>query len=142
MHDNKVYAEDINYWKSGQSSPDSWMEKAESEIEKAGGNIIGRAFAREIGSGEAFMLTFQLGDDSFRVVWPVLESKTDNLKAARRQAATMLYHDVKSKCVSAKVLGVRKSFISYLILADGRTVSETATYELSETVFRLPSGIK
>ena len=70
------------------------------------------------------MLAFRLGDDQFKLVWPLLESKTGNEKAAKVQAATALYHDVKAKCVAAKFLGSRTAFFSALMLPNGQTASE------------------
>ena len=35
-----TYAEDINYWKTGTSSPDTWIATARKEIVAAGGKII------------------------------------------------------------------------------------------------------
>lgn len=133
--DKQYDAEDINYWKTGKSSPDSWIDKAEKEIEGVSGEIIGRAFASDSVAGmEVYMLAFRIDDDTFKIMWPVLHSRTGNQTAARRQAATMLYHDVKAKCMSAKVLGVRKAFVPYLVLGDGRTVSEISKPELEESI--------
>lgn len=76
------------------------------------------------------MLEFEFGKDRFRAVWPVLPSKTKNERAARIQAATMLYHDVKAKCVAAKVHGVRAAFFQYAVLPDGRTAAQVAMPDL------------
>ena len=122
------YAEDINYWKSGKSSPDTWLDKAEAQIVKSGGTILGRAFGSDSMAGvETYMLAFQIADDQFKIVWPVLQSRTDNKQAARRQAATMIYHDIKAKCMVAEIFGMKKAFVSYLVLSDGSTVTEAAT---------------
>jgi hypothetical protein len=121
-----IWAEDINYWKTSRTAPDTWMGKAVSEIEKANGVVTSQAFAMDIISGEVFMLKFRFGDDCFHVFWPVLESKTGDIRAARRQSATMLYHDIKSKCISAKILGVRRAFVAFLVLTNGITADEIA----------------
>lgn len=127
-------AEDVNYWKTGSSSPDVWMEKSKREIETAGGTVVGEGFGAELQTGrEAYMLAFQLGGDSFKICWPVLPS--EDRRAARRQAATMLYHDTKARCVSAKVLGGRNAFFSFLMLPDGRTAGELVE---PEAVLALP----
>lgn len=118
----KIYSEDVNYWKTSKTAPDTWINKAIKEIEKAGGIVIARGNAMDIVSGEAFMLKFNFGQDCFHVIWPVLESKTGNELAARRQSATMLYHDVKAKCISAKIIGIRRSFVAFLVLEDGYTM--------------------
>ena len=92
---------------------------------------MAEGFGRETQAGRsAFMLAFKIDDEQFKVVWPVLPSKSGNERAARIQAATMLYHDVKARCVSAKVLGPRAAFFNYLVLPDGRTTVEAASPEL------------
>ena len=87
------------------------------------------------------MLAFEIEGERYKVVWPVLVTQSGNEKAARIQAATMLYHDVKAKCISAAVLGVRSAFFSYLMLPDGRSAAELATPELDEmlpNLFSIP----
>lgn len=132
----EVFAEDVNYWKSGQSSPDTWIERAKAEIKTAGGKVIGEAYGSEASTGRAaFMLEFEFGGERFRVVWPVLRTRARNAaseRAAKIQSATMLYHDVKARCVSAKVLGARSAFFSYLMLPDGRTASQAAAPEVAQ----------
>lgn len=125
-----MYAEDVNYWQSSTISPDSWIYKAKQEIVRAKG-VLGPSAFGDDGSGRAaFMLEFSFGSDRFRIVWPVLKSKTKNDRAAKIQAATMLYHDVKAKCVSAKVHGTRAAFFQYAMLPDGRTAAQLADPEI------------
>jgi len=129
------YAEDINYWKTSKSSPDTWMDKTKRQIKQLGGDVLMEGFGSEPTTGRAaFMLGFEIGGDKFKIVWPVLPSKSGNEKAARIQAATMLYHDVKAKCVSAAVLGTRAAFFSFLMLPDGRTASEVSAPELAQAI--------
>ncbi len=125
-----IYAEDLNYWKSGQSAPDTWIDKAKAEIKSAGGRAESEAYGRDSTGRAAYMLEFSFGADRFRAVWPVLTSRAGNEKAAKIQAATMLYHDVKAKCVSAKVHGARAAFFQFLLLPDGRTAAQAAAPEL------------
>ena len=131
-----VYAEDVNYYKTGTSAPDTWIEKAKSEIKAAAGKVHGEAFGSEAATGRAaFMLEFEFSGERFRAVWPVLPCRAKsaaNERAAKVQAATMLYHDVKARCISAKVLGVRTAFFSYLMLPDGRTAAQVATPEVAQ----------
>ena len=97
--------------------------------------MLMEGFGSEPTTGKsAFMLAFEIEGDNFKVVWPVLPSKRGNEKAARRQAATMLYHDVKAKCLSAVVLGARAAFFSYLLLPDGRTAIEATIPELTNGI--------
>jgi hypothetical protein len=138
----EIYAEDVNYWQTSTSSYDTWIDRAKREIEQIGGKVTAEAFGNMAGRS-AFMLSFALSRDQFKITWPVLKSKTGKEKAAKIQAATMLYHDVKAKCVSAKVLGVRAAFMTYLVLPDGRSASEAASSELVNLLppmFSLPSG--
>ena len=130
------FAEKLNYWKTSSSSPDTWIERASSQIEKLGGIVFGHAFGTmpETGSS-AYMLTFEIEGERYRVVWPVLPTKSkakDVNKAAKRQAATFLYHDIKARCLSATVLGPRSAFFSYLLLSDGRTAVEHSIEQVSE----------
>jgi hypothetical protein len=99
--------------------------------------VIAEAFGRQHGEA-AFMLRFLLDDDTFRVVWPVLEGKYEGdeqnasfLRSARRQAATMLYHDVKASCVKARVMGARTAFFAHLEMNDGRVASELSGAEVA-----------
>ena len=126
------YAEDIgHYWQTGSSSPDIWIEKAKRQIEEVGGVINADAYG-SMGDRAAFMIAFAIGDDKFKVVFPVLDSKSGKTIAAKRQAATMLYHDIKAKCMTASVLGAKAAFFSYLMLPDGRTASEAGRPELAQ----------
>ncbi len=88
-----IHAESVNYWKTSKSSPDTWMEKTKRQIEKLGGQVLMEGFGREsVTNRAAFVLAFAIGEDRFKVVWPVLPSKSGNEKAAKVQAVTMLYH--------------------------------------------------
>lgn len=58
-----VYAEDLNYWKTGQSSPDTWIDHARKEIELAGGTVDNEAFGRDSYGRAAYMLAFSFGED-------------------------------------------------------------------------------
>ena len=124
------YAEDINYWKTGRSSPDTWIAKTERQIQSLDGKVLAEAFGKDASGNSAFMLAFEIGEDKFKVIFPVLPSKSGNEGAARIQAATMLYHDIKSKCISATVLGTRAAFFSYLLLTDGKTTTDFETDDL------------
>lgn len=127
-----MYAEDVgNYWKTGQSAPDTWIDRAKAEIKGAGGKVFSEAYGSDGGGRSAYMIEFGFGDERFRAVWPVLKSRTNNERAARIQAATMLYHDIKAKAVSAKVHGAKAAFFQYLLLPDGRTAAQVATPDIA-----------
>ncbi len=136
-----LYAEEANYWKTGRSSADSWLEKAKKEIRTVGGQVIGSgSFSEDITDRAGFMLAFKLEKENFSIKWPVLKSKRGDHQAAKRQAATALYHEVKAACVKMKFLGARSAFLAYLLLPDGRTASEASSPELLEKLPALMGG--
>lgn len=128
---SKKYAEQCNYWKTGKSSPDMWMEKVIDLIENFGGVIVSSGFGNDQKKA-AYMIQFNLDGEQYRIIWPVLASERGDSFSARRQAVTMLYHDVKAKCVSSQVLGFRTAFFSWLVLPDGRTAFQLNGSELIE----------
>lgn len=133
------YAEDINYWQTGQTAADTWIDKAKKEIKSAGGKVIGDVFGNDALTGRsAFMIQFSFGQDAFKLVWPVLPSRSGKERAARIQAATMLYHDVKARCVSAKVIGNRAAFFTYILLPDGQSAASVELTEVLPALFTQP----
>jgi hypothetical protein len=127
---NLPYAEDVkHYWKTSTSSPDTWLNKTADLIKKSGGKILSEAFGTAMGRG-AFMLVFEKNAEQFKIVWPVLPSKSRDEMAARRQAATLMFYDVKAKLMTACVLGTKTAFFQYYVLPDGRTTGEVALPEL------------
>ena len=137
MKDKKIYGEDVAYWKSSSTSPDTWTDRAKKVITQAGGTVLAEGFGQDNVGRAAYMLAFSFGEERFKIVWPVLASRAGNGKAARIQAATCLYHDVKARAVSAKVLGFRAAYLTYWLLPDGRTASEAASPELMEAMPKL-----
>lgn len=131
---NKLpFAEDIgHYWKTGSSPSDTWIDKAKKVISEIGGSIQADAFGSSNGRA-AYMIQFSIKGQNYKVVWPVLPSSSGNDKAAKIQAATLLYHDVKAKAMTASVLGAEVAFFSYALLPDGRMASEVVLPELSTT---------
>lgn len=124
------YAEELNYWKSSKSSPDSWIEKTIGVVEQFGGELVSSAFGEEYQTGRAaYMIRFRYEGDTFNIVWPVLPSKTGDSFSARRQAATMMYHDVKSKCLAGKVLGARTAFLPWYEI-DGKPMYQHTDQQL------------
>ncbi len=127
------FGEDVNYWKTGSKAPDAIVDMAVKQIQDVGGRILARAYGMT-DSQEAYMLQFELSEDVFKVVWPVLRvRKPKDEQAARRQAASFLYHDIKSRCMTVKVFGARHAFFQFLLLPDGRTASEAGSPELIGT---------
>ena len=133
---NKLpYAEEINYWQTSKSSPDSWLDKTKNLIKGLGGKILVEGFGNEPSTGRsAYMLGFEIQSEGYKIIWPVLPSKTKKELSARVQATTMLYHDVKARCLTAVVLGTRAAFFNFMMLPDGRTTSEASIPELMQGV--------
>lgn len=136
-------AHDVNYWRTGQRDPDTQLGRAEQHILDAGGTIDARCIGM-IGGIESILLSFTIEGESFRIVWPVLATMNDDdrslRRAARIQAATFVYHDVKAKCLAAQVLGWRTAMLPYLITTNGRTVAELSNPELERCLPRLLTG--
>lgn len=127
-------AKELPYWKTGRSSPEEWVRKACSEIERAGGSIdLCLPSAYQAGR-MAHVIGFSVNGDTFKLIWPVLAHDPDDALAALRQAATMLYHDVKSRCVASRVFGARWAFQAELCLPNGKTVGQLSTPELVEAL--------
>lgn len=139
------YAEDVgHYWKTSTSSPDSWLEKTKKLIRDIDGVIISEMIGMMNGN-TGIMLEFKIAGDSYRILYPVLPTRKNEDYAAKRQAATALYYEVKTLVVSAKFRGVRGAFHAYLLLPDGRIASQLSAPELIEAIpsaYLLPSGDK
>lgn len=129
-----IYAEDVPYFQTSQAFAESWIEKAKREISSINGKINAEAFGMDDTGRSAFILAFSIGTDTFKLTWPVLPSKKGNQKAAKIQAATALYHDVKARVVSAKFLGLRGAFFNYLMLPGGKTAADVTGEAFLELV--------
>ena len=69
------YAEDIgHYWETSKSSPEVWMDRARRLIGELGGVVNAEAFG-SVEDRAAYMITFTMGEDKYKVVWPVLPSR-------------------------------------------------------------------
>ena len=120
----KLYAEDLPYWMTSKSSADTWLEKAAEEISRAGGRVISSGYMSDAVRGSAYMIQFELEKMPFRLVERVIESKAGKDKAAKVQAATTMYHDIKSRMITARRKGARIAFLAELLLPGGQTVGE------------------
>lgn len=132
-----IEADRANYWKTGQSSADTQLDRASQLIINAGGVIKARGIGM-FGGNESVLLGYELDGESYRITWPVLIPRrlddTRDRRAARIQAATFVYHDVKAKCMAAQVLGTRTAMLPYLLTANGRTVAELTNPELEKAL--------
>jgi hypothetical protein len=120
----KVYAEEVNYWRTSSSSPDTWLDKTIKLIKSIGGEVDRHAIMNTKESSVIF-ISFSIEGDSYEITFPVLPCKKESdatLKSAKVQASTALYHSVKAKIVYAKFLGVRAAFIDNLLLSDGKPI--------------------
>lgn len=133
MVEKKRYAEDLNFWKTGRSSPETWVTRAKKQIETLGAKIEAEAFGAD-DTKAAYMLGFSINGEKFSIVWPVMQSWRGDIFAARVQAATMLYHYTKSVCLYAVVVGPRAAFFAHLILPDGSRAAQLSVPELIERV--------
>lgn len=133
MPNLRPFAENARYWKTGKSSPDVWLDKCIALIADFGGDILGSGFGVDnIHGTAAYRIRFRLDGEVFHFIWPVLPSESDDTFSARRQAATMMYHAVKSRCVEVQVLGVRVAFFSWLELPDGRVAFQLANNAIAD----------
>ena len=136
----KPIPEKLRYWKTGSGSPDGWVDKTIKILQEYGAVFTGRAHGHDMTTGqEAYMMQFTLEGEKYKIVWPVLEPKKEvDRNASRRQAATMLHHDVKARLMYATVHGTRNAFLPMLIVPDssGRLLSmgEVATPELMNRI--------
>ena len=127
------FAEDVKTsFKTNTTPPGIWLDRTKDEIERFGGKVFLSATGVDPESGrEAYLIIFEVGGDKFKIVWPILPTrKKSNETAAKIQAASLMHHDIKTKCVSAEVLGSRAAFFSFLMLPDGRSVVEASIPEL------------
>ena len=132
------YAEDLNYWKTSKLAPGAWLDKTEKLIEGFGGLVQVSARGRNEGQ-VAFLIEFSFPPHRFKLIWPVLESKNGDQHAAERQAATMTYHDVKSRSLRLAIHGPRLAFFEFLMLPSGYTVGQL---EIPELVAHLPEALQ
>lgn len=127
-------ARSMNYFNSGKSAPDVMLENAINLITENGGEFLGDVYGRDATTGrEAFMVHFKAAGQEYKIVWPILPHEPGDRLAAKRQAATMIFHDVKAKMVAAQVLGFRVAFFGQLLLPDG-TLAANLTTDRLETI--------
>jgi len=143
MENKKLEIEKISYWKTSKSSPDTWLDRTVKLIEDYGGTLLNQVQGTDHTTGNAaFMIIFKLEGSTFKVIFPVLKPKNQSdMKAAKIQAATILYHDIKARLVSSIILGARNVFFGNLLLDDGMTAAELENPRLSiKKIFSLASG--
>ena len=132
------YAEDLPYWKTGNST-DKAITEAKNAITGNGGEITGEGYGMMNGEG-AFFLQFTMQGSEFRYVEPVMQSKTGNMRAAKIQAAASLKHAVKARVNEAVRHGARRAFIGSLLLPNGQTVDQQSNEKLIKLFSPVTSG--
>lgn len=132
------YAEDVNYWRTGRTSPDGWIDKAIKMLIELDAKISVKGMVWQDGHAAAVM-AWTLDGESYRIMWPVLVTRDGNTDhvAARIQAATFLYRHVKARCMEAKIFGARTAFIGSLMVDRQRTVSQLANEDLRRVTPKL-----
>ncbi len=132
------YADDVNYWKTSRAGSDTWLEKSKKLIEEVGGEVVSESFSHLPKTGQAaFLIEFTQGVDTFKIIWPVLPTKYDGSgeeAAARRQAATFMYHDIKAKCMMAKIFGTRGAFFPFLALPGGVVAAQLTSPQVMKKI--------
>lgn len=128
-----IYAEYLNYWKTSESSTDSWMIKTKKQIENLKGKVLGEGFGMTEGKA-AFMIAFEIEKEKFKIIWPVVKSYSNNEFAERIQAVTSLYHYVKGVCLYAVIVGFRADFFSHLMLPGGKIASQIANKDIEKNI--------
>jgi hypothetical protein len=128
-----AYADDMPYWKTSERTPaDTWLDKAKAELVAAGATITATGYAEQDGRA-SYLIRFTMRGEAYRLAWPVLPTRSGkdaDRRAARVQAATMLFYDCKTRGVAARVHGARAAYLSYLELPDGRSAAEAAAGDL------------
>lgn len=128
------YSHTVPYFKTSRAASDSWIGKTKDLLKRIGATDLKEGFL----AGDdfaTFALSFRVGADSFRVAWPVLPVKDPRDEpAARVQAATLVYHECKARCLAATILGPRPAFVSYLLLSGGKTVMESTSQAIETAV--------
>ncbi|MHC1733425.1 MAG: hypothetical protein AB9888_15510 [Bacteroidales bacterium] len=128
----KKLAEYTNYWRSSRNPAEYWIDKAVAELKKIDATIKSQYFGDEDGKS-AYVLTVSIEGNDYRIVWPVMPceyASDDNRKAARVQAATMIYHDIKARCISSQAIGIRTAFMPFLVVNNGKSLCELDTEEI------------
>lgn len=133
-----IYAEDVDCWRTGKSrTVSAWLDLAESQLMQHGAkNVLKSTGTNETGA-TTFMFAFELNDQKYNLVWPTLPTRSHSEsaeRAARIQAVTSLYHEVKNCCVVGNRYGKGTGFFAYQMLPDGRTVRQLAAPELVSTI--------
>ncbi len=118
------YAEEAPYWKTSRTAAEDWVEKAKRVIVGAGGRVLADMVLNVEGK-TTYVIKFAMAIDGqereYRIDWPVLKSRAGDERAAKVQAATVLYHAVKSLLLLAIPYGPRASHLIWELMPDQKT---------------------
>ena len=103
------------------------------------GHLVHHEMLASLCSDKVAFLTGICTPHRFKLIWPVLESKYGDQLPAERQAATMMYHDIKSRGLRLAIHGPRLAFFEFLMLPSGYTVGQL---EVPELVAHLPEALQ
>lgn len=123
------YAEDSNYFGTSSRAAETWLEMAKKELMLVGGKDIRKAAVEENDTA-VYVIEFTLDGDTYRMSYPAMPCKkatSQNLKKAKVQAATFLYHAIKARALDMKILGAKAAFGSFMLVDGLRTVSDVLT---------------
>ena len=121
-----VYGEDLPYWETSRSQLNTWLGRVKKLLDNPDIKSKYVAFAMaEMASCEGgYMIDFEIQGRLYRIKWPILPSRNGKEGSASIQAITMMHHDIKSRIVTAQVLGPENAFLSYMLLDGNRTVGD------------------
>jgi hypothetical protein len=136
------HAEELPYWMTSQTSPDTWIDRTIKILTELGGKLQMEAFGKDGYGRGAYMLSFSVKDESYRIVWPLTQSRSGKISAEKIQAATSLYHYVKAISLAAAVIGTKAALFTFMQLPDGSTVVENTDNAILQAgnLFRLPAS--
>lgn len=118
------FAEEAPYWKTSRTAAEDWIERAKKVIVSAGGKVLAD-MVLSIEGKTTFVTKFAMAIDGqereYRIDWPVLKSRGGDERAAKIQAATVMYHAVKSMLLLAVPYGPRASYLIWDLMPDKKT---------------------
>ena len=120
-----VCAEELgHYWQTSKKSPNAWLEKdVRALLAKHGAQKVSAGIITGDDVG-AVIVGFSFGGRVYKIIQPVLPSRTGNVYAAQVQAATILHHYIKALLLRAKTVGIPSAFVQHQIISGGQTMAE------------------
>lgn len=132
---NKLpFGEDIgHYWRTSKKDAGYWLNSVRDMIVSIPGCKVLKKVDYEENDQNFFLVEFTVGLDWFKIIYPVLPVRQlKDREAARVQAVTLMFHEVKSRMMLIKIFGIHYAFLNYLVADNGKTVSQMAVPELAK----------